>query len=67
MAEHPLTGGETLLLCTDGLHTACGPEQLRDLLRQTKDLEAVTASLVRSAIEGGARDNVTAVVVANRA
>lgn len=67
VAEHPLADGDTLLLCTDGLHTVCAPEQLRDLLRSSEDLEQVAASLVRAAIEGGARDNVTVVVVANRA
>jgi PPM family protein phosphatase len=67
VAEHPLTGGERLLLCSDGLHTVCPPEQLRELLEQTQDVEATAAALVRAAIDGGSRDNVTVVVIANQA
>jgi serine/threonine protein phosphatase PrpC len=66
VAEHTLSGGETLLLCSDGLHTVCSAEQLRDLLGGAEDSESAAAALIRAAIEGGARDNVTAVVVANR-
>ena len=67
LSEHVLAGGETLLLCTDGLHTVLGNDELAALLRQGDDLEALARALVRAAIDGGARDNVTVVVVANRA
>jgi len=39
---------------------------MRDVLVQAPDVEQAAASLVRAAIDGGARDNVTAVVVTNR-
>jgi serine/threonine protein phosphatase PrpC len=66
VAEHPLSGGETLLICSDGLHTVCGDDELRRLLSAGDGSEAAARALVRAALEGGARDNVTAVVVANR-
>jgi protein phosphatase len=66
VAEHALIGGETLLLCSDGLHTVCSEGDVRDVLARAVDSEAAARALVRAALDGGARDNVTAVVVARR-
>jgi serine/threonine protein phosphatase PrpC len=62
--ERALTGGETLLLCSDGLHTVVAPDQLLALLQQGGDLEERANSLVRAALDGGSHDNVTVVLVA---
>jgi serine/threonine protein phosphatase PrpC len=63
VAEHALSGGETLLLCSDGLHTVCSAAQLQDLLMHAADARAGATRLVRTALDAGARDNVTAVVI----
>jgi serine/threonine protein phosphatase PrpC len=66
VAEHALSGGETLLLCSDGLHTVCSATQLQALVTAGPDAEAAATRLVRTALDAGARDNVTAVVIRRR-
>lgn len=63
VAEHALSGGETLLLCSDGVHTVCHGAALKQLLAPGQSAETSAARLVRAALDGGSRDNVTAVVV----
>jgi protein phosphatase len=63
LAERTLTGGETMLLCTDGLHGVLDAETIRRILMSTPDVEQAARTLVTTAIEQGSRDNVTAVVV----
>jgi protein phosphatase len=61
--EQELTGGELLLLCTDGLHGAVDEEGLRSVLGRNDDLETLCRALVATAIEKGSADNVTALLV----
>jgi len=63
LLERELTGNETLLLCSDGLHGSVPHDTLRALLLSNQDLPAVAQSLVTTALEHGSRDNVTALVV----
>lgn len=53
---------DVLLLCSDGLTTHVGDEQLRDELSVMESSEQVCRKLVKAANEGGGRDNITVVV-----
>lgn len=61
--EAELAGGDLYLLCSDGLHGAVPAEELTELLDPAQDVRVVTDELVRRALNAGASDNVTAVVV----
>jgi PPM family protein phosphatase len=63
LLERELTGNETLLLCSDGLHGSVPQDTLRDVLLSDQDLPAVAQSLITTALEHGSRDNITALVV----
>lgn len=63
IAEIPIAAGDTLLLCSDGLHGSLPPEQLRTILRQSDDVDTAARALVEAALNAGSRDNVTALVV----
>ena len=63
LAERDLESGDVMLLCSDGLHGVLDLDQLRIILQNTTDVDATARSLVATAIENGARDNVTALVV----
>jgi len=63
LMERELSGGEVLLLCSDGLHGALGRDVLRDTVANTADVERAARKLVEMALAAGSRDNVTAVVV----
>jgi protein phosphatase len=63
LSELRLTGGETLLLCSDGVHGVVDNETLRELLSQKGTPEQVARSVIARAVECGTRDNVTAIVV----
>lgn len=60
--EYPLKGGETILLCSDGLHNVVTDNELSQLLSTDDSLPDIAARLVEAAIAGGGRDNVTAVL-----
>lgn len=57
-----LKWGDTLLLCTDGLTRHVSDEQLAAILQRTENAEDGCRQLVDAALEGGGRDNITAVV-----
>jgi protein phosphatase len=63
VSEHDLRGGETLLLCSDGLYGALGEPNLAAIMRDVVEPEPLARRLVESALAAGARDNVTALVV----
>jgi PPM family protein phosphatase len=63
VAEHELRGGETLLLCSDGLHGALPDAQLLSIMRSSRNPQDVAEQLVKKALDAGTRDNVTAVVL----
>jgi PPM family protein phosphatase len=63
VTERILTGGELLLLCSDGIHGVLSSEQLRDLLQSASDEQEAAQRIVQTALDGGSRDNVTALVL----
>jgi PPM family protein phosphatase len=63
LIERTLQLGETLLLCTDGVHNVLSPEGLRDILGKNDDVERAAQVLIDTALDRGSRDNVTALVI----
>ena len=63
VSEHDLTGGEMILLCSDGLHGAVSEEDLQGMLSGGGTPADVVPRLIEAALTRGARDNVTAVLV----
>jgi serine/threonine protein phosphatase PrpC len=61
--ERRLAAGETLLLCTDGLHDLMRDAEIEQVLAQPDTVEALAERLLAGALERGGRDNVTALLV----
>src|SRR5688500_16459462 len=57
----PAKNGDVFLLCSDGLTTMGGDEQIREILLEAKSLRSAVNRLVDAANSGGGRDNITAV------
>jgi protein phosphatase len=56
--------GERYLLCSDGLFSVVGDQQIANILGDaTKSLEEICAALVEAANTGGGPDNITALVL----
>jgi len=51
--------GDVFLICSDGLNTMLGEDQIRKLLAGAPSLEAATRALVDEANRAGGRDNIT--------
>jgi protein phosphatase len=62
VSECPLGTGDSLLLCSDGVHGVVPHEVLATMMSSQRGVEDVAQGVVRSAIARGATDNVTAVV-----
>jgi protein phosphatase len=56
----PATPGDLFLLCSDGLTTMLGEEQITKLLAGATSMEAAVRALVDEANRAGGRDNITA-------
>jgi len=54
--------GDLFLLCSDGLYNEVAPQQLEQLLG-LDDCRAAVEQLIQQALQGKARDNITAVLV----
>jgi protein phosphatase len=63
LIERTIKPGETLLLCTDGVHNVLSAEGLREILAKHDDVERAAQTLIETALDRGSRDNVTALVV----
>jgi PPM family protein phosphatase len=61
--ERPLTGGETFLLCSDGLHGVLGDDTLMQVLGSPGPTADTADTLVRLALDRDAGDNITALVL----
>lgn len=63
VGSSPFATGDTLLLCTDGLHGVVNDEAIAALLGRSDSVETIASELVERALSAGSTDNVTAVVV----
>jgi len=59
----PVESGERFLICSDGLTGELRDEEIARLLAEAPDPQAAAGTLVRTAADRGASDNVTVVVV----
>lgn len=59
----PARVGDRILVCSDGLSSEVGDDEIRSLLAVHEDPQTAADRLVDRALERGGRDNVTAVVV----
>jgi protein phosphatase len=55
--------GDTILLCTDGLHGAVDDETIARILRTTNDIAKSATSLIQAALDAGGPDNIAVVLV----
>jgi protein phosphatase len=62
--EEELKAGDTLLLCTDGIHGKLDTTMLTELLSAGKPSTDLAATIVSEAITRGTTDNSTALVIA---
>jgi len=62
LLEREISGDETLLLCSDGLHGFVSHDKLRDIVVSNQELPALAQALISTALEQGSRDNITALV-----
>lgn len=63
VAERPLSAGETLLFCSDGLHGAIDDRTIQAILAEGSDVKVLADRLVQTALERNGSDNITALVV----
>lgn len=61
--ERTLKPGETLLLCSDGLHDLVPEDALRKEMAARTPLDNIARCLVDRALEAGGRDNITALLL----
>lgn len=59
LSHHELSGGDILLLCTDGLCGVLDDEYLAGALAETSGLRDACDALIRGANEAGGPDNIT--------
>lgn len=62
IVKDSLQDGDVYLLCSDGLTDMVDNLMLADLLREEKEPEACTEKLLSAALDGGGKDNITAIV-----
>ncbi len=62
VAEETLSGGERLLLTTDGVHGVLDERELERLVGGAGDLATLPGALVTTALERGSRDNCTVIL-----
>ncbi len=59
----PVTTGERLLVCSDGLHSELEDEAIRAILTMSGKPESAADALVQRAKLNGGRDNITVIVI----
>jgi serine/threonine protein phosphatase PrpC len=59
IVEVDFAPGQTVVLCTDGLHGAVPDEVMLSILRSQADLEQAADTLIQTALERDGRDNIT--------
>jgi PPM family protein phosphatase len=63
VSTRPVTPGQRLVVCSDGLSDELDPAELDAVLRSCPDAEQAARALVQAALEAGGHDNVTVLVV----
>jgi PPM family protein phosphatase len=63
LTEAPVSPGDVMLLCTDGLHGIVASDTIKSILTQSPSADGAAQALINAALDGGGRDNVTALVV----
>jgi protein phosphatase len=63
VGSSPFATGDTMLLCSDGLHGVVNDEAIAAQLRRSDGVEEIASDLVERALSSGSTDNITAVVV----
>lgn len=66
LTETPVTSGDMLLLCSDGLTRAVRPDDILRILSGSEDLAGMSDRLITMANEAGGDDNTTVIIVALR-
>ena len=59
----PMCEGDVVVLCSDGVHGVLSDQDLIDIASQDSSAQEIANALVDRAIEGGTRDNATALVI----
>jgi serine/threonine protein phosphatase PrpC len=68
VVEHELRPGDVVMLCSDGLHGMISDQEIARILADGEaPLEDASARLIEAANEAGGRDNVTVVLLRQRA
>ena len=62
VVEETLSGGELLLLSTDGVHGELDDDRIEQLMLDSGDLQQTATNLVAAALARGSHDNCTALV-----
>ncbi len=57
--------GDMLLLCTDGLYGSVSDEDIASVMRMDAPLQEICDTLLTKALDAGATDNITVVIVRN--
>ncbi len=63
--EIEFVSGDTLMLCSDGLHGIAGESALVKALDENSEIKEQAGALIEASLERGAPDNVTVVLVHN--
>jgi protein phosphatase len=67
IVEHHFSSGDVAILCSDGLHSMIGDEEIQRLLNPFPDaLTAAAQKLIDAANEAGGKDNVSVVLLRYR-
>lgn len=61
--DHRLLSGDRLLFCTDGISGCVNSEHMRHIMTARETPEAIIEQMIQTALENGAPDNVTGIVV----
>lgn len=62
MTETPLTAGDRLMLCSDGLHGPVDNDEIKEAMKQDTKPEERAKALVAKANENGGPDNISVVI-----
>lgn len=60
--SYVLKKGDRFLLCSDGLTDMVSEQEICDILSEYEDLEVCTEELIKAALDGGGKDNITVMV-----